>query len=91
MKTTFSEAVSSRPVSAFQYATVLTVLNDLHRGKNAGTAWKWLIDLSAGLFLALSLIGYILFFSMRHKLPTVLLLTLGSIGILAGLFLVCVP
>src|SRR5262245_60875028 len=38
---------------ARQKATALTVLNDLHRGKNAGTAWKGLIDVSAGLFLVL--------------------------------------
>jgi uncharacterized protein len=76
---------------AYRKATALTVLNDLHRGKNAGTAWKWLIDVSAGIFLLLSLIGYILFFSMRHRLPQVLLLTLGSIGILVGLFLKFVP
>jgi uncharacterized protein len=76
---------------AYRKATALTVLNDLHRGKNAGTAWKWLIDISAGIFLLLSLVGYILFFSMRHRLPQVLLLTLGSVGILIGLFLLFVP
>lgn len=76
---------------AYRKATALTVLNDLHRGKNAGTAWKWLIDVSAGIFLLLSLIGYILFFSMRHKLPQVLLLTAGSVGILIGLFVIFVP
>jgi hypothetical protein len=85
------DLVSGQADIATQKATALTVLNDLHRGKNAGTAWKWLIDISAGLFLVLSLIGYILFFSMRYRLPQVLLLTLGSIGILAGLFLLFVP
>lgn len=76
---------------AWQKATTLTVLNDLHRGKNAGAAWKGLIDIAAGLFLVLSLIGYILFFSMRHKLRTVLLLTFGSLGCLIALFALYVP
>jgi hypothetical protein len=76
---------------AWQRATALTVLDDLHRGKNAGAAWKWLIDVSAGLFLVLSLIGFILFFSMRHKLPTVFLLTAGSLAGLVLLFVLFVP
>lgn len=76
---------------AWQKATAFTMLNDLHRGKNAGKAWKGLIDVSAGLFLVLSLIGYILFFSMRHRLPTVLALTFGSIAALVALFVLWVP
>jgi len=76
---------------AWRKTTALTALDDLHRGKNAGAVWKWLIDVSGGLFLVLSLVGYILFFSMRHKLRTVALLTLGSIGILAAVFYAFVP
>jgi hypothetical protein len=75
----------------YRKAGALTVLNDLHRGKNAGKAWQWLIDLSAGLFLVMSLLGYLLFFSMRHKLPQALFLTLGSVAVLILLFLLFVP
>jgi hypothetical protein len=75
----------------YRKPTALTMLNDLHRGKNAGAAWKWLIDLSAGLFLVMSLVGYLLFFSMRHKLPQALILTLASVAVLIGLFLLLVP
>lgn len=85
------DLTSGQAEIAYQKATALTMLNDLHRGKNAGAAWKWLIDVSAGIFLILSLIGYILFFSMRHRLPQVLLLTLGGIAVLIGLFLIFVP
>jgi hypothetical protein len=85
------DLTSGKADIAWRKATALTVLNDLHRGKNAGTAWKWLIDMSAGLFLVLSLIGYVLFFSLRHRLPTVLLLTFGSAALLTALFLLFVP
>ena len=34
------------------YQGAIGWLNDLHRGRDAGSAWGWLIDL-AGLFLAL--------------------------------------
>jgi hypothetical protein len=85
------DLASGKADIAWRKATALTMLNDLHRGKNAGAAWKWLIDISAGLFLVLSLIGYVLFFSMRHRLATVLALTFASAALLAVLFLVFVP
>lgn len=56
-------------------ASALSMLNDLHRGKNVGTAWHWLIDISAILILVLSLAGYILFFAMKTRLLTHLMLT----------------
>lgn len=72
-------------------ADAVTILNDLHRGKNAGGAWKWLIDISAAIFLVLSLVGYILFFSLRHRLVQTMALTLVSLGALVGIFLLFVP
>jgi hypothetical protein len=72
-------------------ADAVTILNDLHRGKNAGTAWKWLIDISAVIFLVLSLVGYILFFSLRHRLVQTMALTIVSLGALIGIFMLFVP
>lgn len=72
-------------------ADAVTILNDLHRGKNAGAAWKWLIDISAVIFLVLSLVGYILFFSLRHRLMQTMALTVVSLGALVGIFLLFVP
>jgi hypothetical protein len=69
----------------------VTIVNDLHRGKNAGAAWKLLIDITSILFLALSLIGYILFFSLRYRLTQTLLLTGISLVALAGVFVLFVP
>jgi hypothetical protein len=34
------------------YQGLVGVLNDLHRGRDAGTAWAWVID-ATGIFLAL--------------------------------------
>lgn len=72
-------------------ADTVTIINDLHRGKNAGAAWKWLIDISAVIFLVLSLVGYILFFSLRHRLVQTMTLTMVSLGALVGIFLLFVP
>jgi hypothetical protein len=72
-------------------ADPVTMLDDLHRGKNAGPVWQTFIDLSGALILILSLVGYVLFFAMRFRLRTAMVLTGLSIAGLASLFLFFVP
>lgn len=72
-------------------ASAVAILNDLHRGKNSGRVWAAVIDLSGALVCALSLLGYILFFSLRYRLATSLKLTAGSLLVLAGVFYAFVP
>ena len=60
-------------------ASTVSMLNDLHRGKNSGLAWSWLIDISAIIVIALSLVGYILFLSIKTRLVTHLVLTAASL------------
>lgn len=84
MKTGQADATIQKPGA-------VTVLNDLHRGKNVGTAWKLFIDISAAIFLILSLIGYILFFSLRYRLVQTLALTGISLLAMVGVFVWLVP
>lgn len=72
-------------------APVLLMTQELHRGKNSGAVWGWVIDLSAYLILAMSLIGYVLFFSLRFRLRTSLILTGISLAVLVGIIVACVP
>ncbi|CAN7610572.1 PepSY-associated TM helix domain-containing protein [Phenylobacterium sp. LjRoot225] len=72
-------------------ARLVDTLNDLHRGKNAGKVWKLVIDLTAVVVLALSVIGYLLFFSLRFRLRTSLLLTVASLLVLVGVVLGLTP
>ncbi len=72
-------------------ARLVDTLNELHRGKNAGAVWKAVIDLSAVVILALSVIGYALFFSLRFRLRTSLILTAASLAGLAGVVLLLTP
>lgn len=74
-----------------QPATVTSIVNDLHKGKNTGAVWKLLIDLSGILVLLLSVIGYVLFFSLRFRLKTSLILTVVSLAAFLGLYLAFVP
>lgn len=65
-------------------ARLIDTINELHRGKNSGGAWKAVIDASAIIILLLSVIGYVLFFSLRFRLRTSLILTGVSLAGLVG-------
>jgi len=67
------------------------VLNGLHRGEQAGAAWRLWIDILGGLLIILSILGYILFFSLRFRVRTALILTGLSLAAMVGLFVAFVP
>jgi uncharacterized protein len=74
-----------------QNSDAATMLDDLHRGKNAGAAWRALIDIAGVLILVLSIVGYILFFSLSFRLRTSLALTGVSLAFLIGIVVLFVP
>ena len=76
---------------AVQGSAAVDVLGELHRGRAAGEAWRRVIDVSAVLILALSLVGYVLFFSLRFRLRTSLLLTAASLAVLVLVYRLTVP
>ena len=43
------------------------VMNDLHKGRDTGRAWSWLIDLSAVLMILVSVSGTILIFFLPKR------------------------
>lgn len=77
--------------ATIQPATATTIINDLHKGKNTGAVWRLVIDITAILVLVLSVIGYVLFFSLRFRLKTSLILTVVSLGAMVGIYLLFVP
>jgi len=62
------------------YQGAVGVLNDLHRGRDAGRTWAWLIDV-AGIFLVfLSLTGLsLLFYLKKVRLKGMLTLAAGAV------------
>lgn len=72
-------------------AKLITIINELHRGTNSGRVWRVLIDVVAVLTLVISLIGYIIVFSLKVRLKNALLLTGFSMLLLVGLFVFFVP
>jgi hypothetical protein len=57
---------------------VVAVMNDLHKGRDSGGVWKWLIDISAALLVFVSLTGLILiWFIHKHRAAGLTLLAIG--------------
>lgn len=70
---------------------LVALLNDLHKGRDSGESWSWLIDISAGLMTLVSLTGFFLIFYLkRHRTPGLSAALVGA-GIVAVLYLVAVP
>ena len=61
------------------YQGAVGVLNDLHRGRDAGNAWAWLIDASGVFLVFLSLTGLgLLFYLKKVRLKGLLVMTAGA-------------
>jgi hypothetical protein len=69
----------------------IAVFNDLHKGRDSGRAWGWVIDLSAGLLVFVSATGILLLFYInRHRKTGLVTAVIGFILTIA-LYLICVP
>jgi hypothetical protein len=65
-------------------AGFIGLINDLHKGRDTGSAWSWVIDVSAVLLALVSLSGLmLLFFLKKKRLLGLLVAMLG--GLLAWL------
>jgi hypothetical protein len=61
----------------------IAFMNDLHKGRDTGTAWSWIIDVSAIFLVLISLSGLILLLFIKKKRVS------GIILAIVGLFLIC--
>lgn len=59
---------------------VMSILNDLHKGRDSGPQWSWLIDVSAVVTMLLSLSGFgLLFYIRRRRISGVMTAAVGTI------------
>lgn len=65
----------------------VTVMNELHRGERASTTWRLFLDVIAGVLIVMSVLGYVIFLSLRFRLTTALVLTGVSLAAMVGLFM----
>lgn len=67
------------------------VINDLHKGRDTGPGWSWVIDLSAGLMTLISLTGLLLiFFLPKRRAPGLWALAAGA-AIAYAVYAIWVP
>lgn len=60
---------------------LVAVLNDLHKGRDSGKAWGWLIDLSGALLVVVSLSGLgLIWFVYKRRAAGLLLALLGIVA-----------
>ena len=52
------------------YKRQVSYLNDLHKGRNTGTAWSWFIDLFAIASLVFAMTGLVLLWLHSHRRPS---------------------
>lgn len=61
---------------------LVTIMNDLHKGRHTSRPWKWLIDVSAVIGVLTGLSGFVLIFFLRLKRATGLIT--AAIGMLVA-------
>ena len=75
----------------FQNGSFWQILNDLHKGRHAGQAWSWLIDISALFMLLFSITGLIILWQNRPKRKLGITLTLLGTATPILMFFLLVP
>lgn len=90
-----ADAFISRKDGKFQLTELrlglIAVLNDLHKGRDSGKSWSWLIDVSSGFLTLVSLSGLVmLFFLKKKRLGGLLLVIIGG-AICYLIYLIWVP
>ena len=67
------------------------VLNDLHKGRDTGKSWSWLIDISAIFLVVVSLSGLVMLLFLKKKKVTGLLTALAGGVICLLIYYLLVP
>ena len=60
----------------------VAVLNDLHKGRDTSSAWKWVIDISAGFLVAVALTGLAIQLLTRKRRRSAVIVTV-AFGVLS--------
>jgi len=81
-----ADAFIDRQTGAFELSQTRTgfigFVNDLHKGRDTGKVWSWVIDIAAGLMVLISLTGLILLLFIKKKRISGLILTVVGLLIM---------
>lgn len=90
-----ADVLIDRPTGSYEVTETRmgwgAVINDLHKGRDAGRTWSWLIDASAVFMSLVSLTGLtLIFFLAKWRRAGLIVLGLGAVACYA-VYLVFVP
>lgn len=64
----------------------VAVMNDLHKGRDTGNAWRWVIDVSAGFLVVISITGLTMQLFLRKRRRSAFLIAgLGAVLTIVGI------
>jgi len=69
----------------------VAVINDLHKGRDTGAGWSWVVDLSAVLMTVVSVTGFVLLFYLKRRLAPGLVVAAGGTVAVVAVFVLLVP
>lgn len=72
-------------------AGIVGIMNDLHKGRDTGSKWSWVIDISAILLVLVSVSGMILILYIKRKRLSGLIIALFGAVLLWGLYHMFIP
>jgi hypothetical protein len=72
-------------------AGMVGIMNDLHKGRDTGSKWSWVIDISAVLLVLVSLTGMILILYIKRKKWSGLIIAFVGVVLLWMLYRLFIP
>ncbi|MBU3745118.1 MAG: peptidase [Sediminibacterium sp.] len=67
------------------------IMNDLHKGRDTGKKWAWVIDVAAVFMTIVSLTGILLMVWMKKKRVSGFLIAIAGVMLAFVLYKVCIP
>ncbi|OAI43356.1 hypothetical protein AYO42_01810 [Rhizomicrobium sp. SCGC AG-212-E05] len=75
---------SGQGSAAIESFPVPTLFKELHRGEKAGAVWRAMIDIAGFALVVTSLLGLMIYLSLRFRLHTALFLMAGGLAAMAA-------
>jgi hypothetical protein len=86
-----ADAFIDRPAGTYQLTEtklgIMAVLNDLHKGRDTGAGWSWVIDVTAVFMTLVSLTGLFLLLFLKKRRSSGLVWALVGLAAGVGLYL----
>jgi hypothetical protein len=83
---TFSTTSGEYELVSEQQGMFWGVMNDLHKGRHAGSSWKWLIDVAGLLLVVISISGLVMQLFLRKRRTAALIVS--GVGVVVMLILI---